>query len=1211
MTQTADTDTGTTPVEMVNLTIDGVEISVPKGTLVIRAAELIGIQIPRFCDHPLLDPVGACRQCLVEVEGQRKPMASCTTTCTPDMEVRTQLTSEAADKAQQGVMELLLINHPLDCPVCDKGGECPLQNQAMSNGRAETRFEDVKRTFPKPINISSEVLLDRERCVLCARCTRFSEQIAGDPFIDLLERGALQQVGIAPGEPFASYYSGNTVQICPVGALTGAAYRFRARPFDLVSSPSVCEHCASGCAQRTDHRRGKVMRRLAGDDPQVNEEWNCDKGRWAFTYTTQGDRITTPQIRDEDGKLRPASWSEALGVAGAGLAAARGSAGVLVGGRVTVEDAYAYSKFARMVLDTNDIDFRARPHSAEEAEFLAAHVAGRPMEVTYADLDKAPAVLLAGFEPEEESPIVFLRLRKSVRKNALQVTSIAPFATRALVKLRGRLIATSPGGEAAALDGLADDAKLNMPGAVILVGERLATSPGALSAASRLAAATGARLAWIPRRAGERGALEAGALPGLLPGGRPLSDQSAREQTAAAWNVGELPTAPGRDTAGILDAARSGELSALLVGGVELADLADPAAALAAIESTPFVVSLELRESAVTELADVIFPIAPVVEKAGSFMNWEGRIRPFEPSLLTNATPDMRVLTFLADEVGVALNMPTALAAGEEMAGLGLWVGQRPDAPQVTASRPARPRGGAGRPGRLAHAARCRTPTGRRTASRGHRSPSGRADVEDHRHRDRRCRRRSGFGAHRARRDHASAGDHRYGRPHSVAAAELARIRGTSAAWRDIGSGRIDRAGRAMTYPDPTLFGHDPWWLVLAKALFIFVFLMLSLLVAILIERKILGWMQMRPGPNRVGPWGLLQSLVDGVKLALKEGLIPAGVDKFIYLAAPVISVVPAFIAFSVIPMGGEVSVFGHRTALQLTDFPVAVLFILAATSIGVYGIVLAGWASGSTYPLLGGLRSSAQVISYEIAMALSFAAVFIYAGTMSTSGIVAAQQGTWYVFLLLPSFVVYVTSMVGETNRAPFDLPEAEGELVGGFHTEYSSIKFAMFMLAEYVNMFTVSALATTLFFGGWHAPWPINMWDGANTGWWPLLWFTAKLWGFMFMFFWLRGTLPRMRYDQFMALGWKVLIPVSLVWIMIVASTRSLQNQGYTRLATGLITVGAVVALFLLFALWRTVRARKIRNVPPQTVESGAFPVPPLPTVTKGTASKETSNA
>src|SRR3954453_5746671 len=501
MTQTADTGTAEA-VEMVNVTIDGAEVSVPKGTLVIRAAELIGVQIPRFCDHPLLDPVGACRQCLVEVEGQRKPMASCTTTCTPDMVVRTQYTSEAADKAQHGVMELLLINHPLDCPVCDKGGECPLQNQAMSNGRVETRFEDVKRTFPKPINISSQVLLDRERCVLCARCTRFSDQIAGDPFIELLERGALQQVGIAPGEPFQSYFSGNTVQICPVGALTGAAYRFRARPFDLVSSPSACEHCASGCAQRTDHRRGKVLRRLAGDDPQVNEEWNCDKGRWAFAYATLEDRITEPLVRDEDGNLQVASWPEALEAAVRGLSVARDvkGVGVLVGGRVSAEDAYAYSKFTRLALQTNDIDFRARPHSVEEAEFLASHVVATGPDggaVTYADLERATTVVLVGFEPEDESPIVFLRLRKAFRKNKTAVYAVAPFATRGLEKLGGTLVQAAPGTEAEVLAALADGshdgahpglgsaaAALAGEGAVLLVGERLAGVPGALSAAA-------------------------------------------------------------------------------------------------------------------------------------------------------------------------------------------------------------------------------------------------------------------------------------------------------------------------------------------------------------------------------------------------------------------------------------------------------------------------------------------------------------------------------------------------------------------------------------------------------------------------------------------------------------------------------------------------------------------------------------------------------
>ncbi|MGV0741752.1 NADH-quinone oxidoreductase subunit G [Mycolicibacterium sp. XJ870] len=674
----------TPPVEMVSLTIDGDQIAVPKGTLVIRAAELMGVQIPRFCDHPLLDPVGACRQCLVEVEGQRKPMASCTTTVTPDMVVRTQFSSEAADKAQRGVMELLLINHPLDCPVCDKGGECPLQNQAMSNGRPETRFEDVKRTFPKPINISTQVLLDRERCVLCARCTRFSAQIAGDPFIELLERGALQQVGIAPGEPFQSYFSGNTVQICPVGALTGTAYRFRARPFDLVSSPSVCEHCASGCAQRTDHRRGKVMRRLAGDDPEVNEEWNCDKGRWAFTYATVGDRITTPLLRDDDdGSLRPASWSEALGMAGAGLLAAAGNTGVLVGGRCTVQDAYAYSKFSRMVLNTNDIDFRARPHSAEEADFLAAHIAGQSMTLRYAELEHAPTVLLVGFEPEEESPIVFLRLRKSARKNGVQVLSVAPFASRGLTKMAGTLIPAAPGSEAAVLDGLGDDERLRRPGAVILVGERLATSVGGLSAAIRLAAATGARLSWIPRRAGERGALEAGTLPNLLPGGRPAGDAAARAQIAQLWNVGELPESPGRGTAAILGAAADGALAALLVGGVDVADLPDPDLAVAALRTAPFVVSLELRESAVTELADVVFPVAPVVEKSGAFLNWESRFRPFKAALQTNAIPDLRVLHYLADEIGIDLGLPTAEAADAELARLGTWTGTRAPEPAV------------------------------------------------------------------------------------------------------------------------------------------------------------------------------------------------------------------------------------------------------------------------------------------------------------------------------------------------------------------------------------------------------------------------------------------------------------------------------------------------------------------------------------------------
>ena len=483
MTVQATSDPGApAPVETVTVTIDSFEIAVPKGTLVIRAAELLGIQIPRFCDHPLLDPIGACRQCLVDVEGQRKPLASCTTVCTEGMVVRTQLTSPVAEKAQRGVMELLLVNHPLDCPMCDKGGECPLQNQAMSTGQGETRFTDEKRTFDKPVPISSEVLLDRERCISCTRCTRFSEEIAGDPFIEFVDRGPNQMIATAAGEPFNSYFSGNTVQICPVGALTGAAYRFRARPFDLVSEPSVCEHCAAGCRQRTDHRRGRVTRRLAADDPQVNEEWNCDKGRWAFTYITEPDRLTTPLVRNDEGVLVPASWPEAIRIAAQGLLAARRGplladagpvsgggpaelpaggprgAAVLTGGRLTLEESYAYAKFARVALGTNDIDMRARPHSAEEARFLSALVAGQGIQVSYDDLEHAPTVLLAGLEPEEESPIVLLRLRKAVRRGQTSVFAIAPFAARGLAKMSGVLLATAPGEEARALTRLGDAA---------------------------------------------------------------------------------------------------------------------------------------------------------------------------------------------------------------------------------------------------------------------------------------------------------------------------------------------------------------------------------------------------------------------------------------------------------------------------------------------------------------------------------------------------------------------------------------------------------------------------------------------------------------------------------------------------------------------------------------------------------------------------------
>ena len=687
------------PEGHVRLIIDGVEVIAPKGELLIRTAERLGTVIPRFCDHPLLDPAGACRQCLVEVEmGGRpmpKPQASCTMTVADGMVVKTQRTSPVADKAQQGVMELLLINHPLDCPICDKGGECPLQNQAMSNGRDDSRFIDRKRTFPKPLPISTQVLLDRERCVLCQRCTRFSDQIAGDPFIELLERGAHQQIGIAENKPFQSYFSGNTIQICPVGALTSAAYRFRSRPFDLVSAPSVCEHCSSGCAERTDFRRGKVMRKLAGEDQEVNEEWICDKGRFAFRYVNAGDRITRPMVRDaETGELAPASWTDALRVAAEGLAKARDGKGaaVLPGGRLTIEDAYAYAKFARIALRTNDIDFRARAHSAEELDFLGSRVVGTTPDtgVTFRAIEAAPSVLCVSLDPEEEAPIVFLRLRKAARKNGARVFHIGQWTTPGVEKtIRpfgadrpavGTLLACTPGGEAAAIDALdthAPDvtAALGSAGAVILVGERAAQVPGLLTALVKLSEATGARLAWIPRRAGERGALDAGAAPTLLPGGRLVTDADARAEVERAWGVaaGSLPATAGRDTTAILTAAANGSLDGLLVGGVEIDDLPDPALADEAFAKAGFVVSLELRASAVTEHADVVLPVAPAVEKSGTFINWEGRRREFGATLESTGTlPDCRVLDTLGVEMDVDLFTQTPKAAAADLARLPL-----------------------------------------------------------------------------------------------------------------------------------------------------------------------------------------------------------------------------------------------------------------------------------------------------------------------------------------------------------------------------------------------------------------------------------------------------------------------------------------------------------------------------------------------------------
>ncbi|WP_103063870.1 NADH-quinone oxidoreductase subunit G [Actinomyces qiguomingii] len=776
--------------DTVNITIDGMNVEVDNGTLLIRAAEQVGVRIPRFCDHPLLAPSANCRQCLVEVampgrdgvvRPMPKPQPACAMTASEGMEVSTQATSPVAAKAQAGTMEFLLINHPLDCPVCDKGGECPLQNQALelmaSGAQSATRFTDVKRTFPKPLRLTSNILLDRDRCILCQRCVRFADQIAGDRFITLQGRGAghaggeitgglySEQIGRfdtgvldfhnpeataptqtvrggehllpeadlagpggqpgvvdgtvygpgtlggaeeldASGRPFASYFSGNIIQICPVGALTSARYRFRARPMDLVSTDTVTEHDASGSALRVDMRRGVVLRRLAGNDPEVNEEWITDKDRFAFPWSSLDDRLDVPLVRDENsGELVRTSWSDALDVAARGLTAARadGGVGLLPGARLTLEDGWAWSRFARTVLGTNDIDQRVRDHSAEEDSFLAAHVAGTGLgAVTYRSLETAGQVLLIALEPEDECGSLFLRLRKGVRAGGVKVATVANLASAGSRKLDADVILTAPGTEARTVALLSQThpeltRALGQDSATILVGERAAAVPGLLSVVDTLANATGARLAWVPRRAGERGGVEAGLLPHLLPGGRPVVDAAARAQVQQLWAPtggisapDPLPAQSGRDTTAILHALADGELGGLVIGGVDLRDFPDPGLARTALAASGFTVQLEVRRSEVSEHADVVLPVAPPVEKNGTYVNWEGRVRPFGQAHVSRARTDRQVLAALATEMSGDLGVDTLEDVHAQISALGLWAGARPPvtftaAPESTA----------------------------------------------------------------------------------------------------------------------------------------------------------------------------------------------------------------------------------------------------------------------------------------------------------------------------------------------------------------------------------------------------------------------------------------------------------------------------------------------------------------------------------------------
>jgi NADH-quinone oxidoreductase subunit G len=616
--------------DLVTLTIDGKEVTVPAGTLIIRAAEQLGIEIPRFCDHPLLDPVGACRQCYVEIEGQRKLFTSCTTTVAPGMAVMTQNTSDQAHEAQVANLEFLLLNHPLDCPICDRGGECPLQDQALAFGPGESRYREAKRVYPKPVPLSPLVNLDRERCVLCARCTRFCDQISGDRFIELFARGAAEQVGIAAGEDLRSPFSGNTIQICPVGALTATPYRFVARPFDLSTVDTICPHCSAGCNLKVDVRRGEVVRQLARDDLDVNDAWACDKGRFAFRFPDAPDRITTPLVRDRG--LEPASFGEALTTI-AGWTRGRRVA-FLTGGRLMDEDYYALSKLARTVFNTNDLDHR-RDEGAGAAE---AALAASQLATTYADVERAAVILVAGLDAEQEVPILHLRLRKAARRGA-RIVVLHPRRTRLWDVAEHVLCA--PGDEARLLEPSGEPrpevadvvAALRDAGGrgLVLAGPRLSASWNGVDAARALAGSTGARFAYANRRANDRGALIAGVHPALLPGGRRFGDAGERAEVEGLWGP-ILAAEEGRGWRGILEACAAREVDVLFLIGVDpLRDYPDAPLALRALQNVPRKVVQSLELASLEPFVDAFLPAAPFLEKDGHVTTWEGRSQRLRP----------------------------------------------------------------------------------------------------------------------------------------------------------------------------------------------------------------------------------------------------------------------------------------------------------------------------------------------------------------------------------------------------------------------------------------------------------------------------------------------------------------------------------------------------------------------------------------------------
>ena len=1049
--------------ELVTLTIDGIRVEVPRGTGLVETAAVAGVEIPVFCYEPRLGPpVGACRMCLVEVEGIPKLQAGCTLTAQQDMNVRTAAASAKAAEGQDATLEFILVNHPLDCPVCDKGGECPLQDLTFRWGPGQTRMTFPKRTFDKPIPISPTIALDRERCILCYRCTRFSESVAEDGQLVARNRGSMSLITTFEDEPYRAPFSGNVIELCPVGALTSTQYRFQGRPWEIQNVPTVCGLCPVGCNVSATTREGKVRRILSRNHPEIDQGWLCDKGRFAYPHLYAEDRIREPLERVRRRGFAELSWNDALDRAEELLRGAGGHVVTALSGSETLEQAYGLAKLVRQGVGA---------HSAVLAE--ATSDALDAFRAPLSAIGHAEHVVVVGDERvADRAPIVELWIKQAERRGA-QVTVIA-------------------------------EAKLGEE-----LEQQLSASERIVLIWSGRGGGGGARLAELAHRLGfeDKPGCAAFHLP-ATPNGRGV---------AVAW-------------AACVDADEENPepIGLLIVSGDEAA--ADPAVRALA-EQAEKVIAITMFHGLAVGWADLVLPGTSYLERDGTYVNLEGRVQRLRRAVIPPAPDELAWIAKLAERFDVELSPHPSVVFGE--------LSQRLYGERAELRRPRRAGAAAGAKRLRAAAAGTRDagrPSARAAGRPLPRQPAPPALPAAVLRAGRRARARAPVpaagarGRARARRRRAAPDRERRHRQRP-----LERDVGRSARTRQPharGRHRPHRRGARGRPPPRGRGGEDvsePWWVSVIKAFLIINLVLVGFAYLTLAERKIMGRMQLRYGPNRAGPFGLLQPIADMMKLIRKESFFPASAVDTLYILSPFVAAFTALSTFSVIPFGPGWEIGGVYVDGVVADVPISLILIFAIGSIGAYGFIVGGWASDSKYALLGAMRTCAQLVSYEVSLALSVLGVVLMAQSLRLTEIVSAQDGTWwYVVPQFVGFVVFLIAGTAETARAPFDLPEAEQELVAGYHTEYGGMRFGLFTMSEYVNLITLSGLAVTLFLGGWH----FFFWEGLGP-----LWFVLKLAVLLFVFIWMRTTLPRLRYDQLMRFGWKLLLPVATLNAVVTA--------------------------------------------------------------------------